>query len=155
VYAVDALAHQTLRTHDRFDSLRRVLRRAAVAASAAGYEHWSTTWSATETPAAGTSRPPEAARRSLSRDRIDYVSKCASHVRASGTTITGLREATHLVGGLAHRNRSDHLYGIGGGGLAELSARFGDVLLFAGILSGVVLVLAIEFDLLEGATPAS
>jgi hypothetical protein len=155
MHAVDTLAHQTLRTRDRLDSLRRAQARTAVTASAAGYEHWSAAWSATESPAAGTSWPSEAARGNLSGDRVADVSKCALYVHASGTTVAGLREAAHLVRGLTHRHRADHLHSIAGGGLAELSARFGDTLVFAGILSAVVLVLAIQLDLLEGATPSS
>jgi hypothetical protein len=118
MYAIDALPRQTLRPHERIDSLRcaPALRWATPAASAARYEHRSSAEST-----AGTSWAPEAARRRLSGDRIPYVSKCALRVRTAGPTITGLRETAHLVRGLTHRDGPDHLNRIGRSRWPQLS----------------------------------
>ena len=142
MHGIDSFAHHALRAPQGVDALRA----ARTATSTARYEPGS---------AAEASTKAKATRRSLSRNRVANVSKCALCVRAARTAVTGLRDAARLVRGLTHRDGSNHLHGIGGSGLAKLSASLGDILVFAGILRSVVLVLAIQSDLLEGTTPAS
>jgi hypothetical protein len=160
MHTVDPLPRQTLRPHERIDSLRcgPALRRAApTAASPAEYHHRSAARSSTESSATGTSWAPEPARRSLSGDRVAHVSKCTLRVRASGTAITGLWETAQLVRGLTHRDGPDHLHCIGGGHLPELPRDCAGILLVVRIgLVDLILTIAapIQANLLEGAPPA-
>jgi hypothetical protein len=128
VHAIYALALQALRAPQRGNSLRSASWAAPAPASTP----------ATAEPAAR--RPPTRAtgsaksgRSRLPRDGIVTVSESAARVWAAG-----LREST--LRGKAHRNCADHLNGVRRGGLAELPARLGIILVFGAGFGGILIL---------------
>jgi hypothetical protein len=162
MHAIDALAHQALRSHEHIDSLGRAsrtsaLRRAAVTAALNEYGASSrSTESTAARPASGKTLSGTGALGSLSRNRA-CISKSDLRVRAARPTIHESRTTTDLILNLAHGDCAHHLNRIGRGRLPELPRRGTEILLVFNCVISVALILtvAVEAHLLEGAPPAS
>jgi hypothetical protein len=160
MHAIDALAHQALRSHERIDSLGRAsrtsaLRRAAV--TAALNEYGASSWSSKSTaarPASG--KTLSGTRGSLAGNRA-CISKSDLRVRATWAAIPESRTTARLILNLAHRDCAHHLNRIGRGRLSELPCGGTETLLvFTWDISvALILIVPIEADLLKGAPPAA
>jgi len=155
MHAVDALAHQALRPHKHIDSLWRALRPPALRWSAAAAFSRPAKSTAAR-PASGKSLSGTEALGSLAGNRA-CISKSDLRVRACWAAIPESRTAACLILNLAHRDSPHHLNGIGRGRLPELPCGGTETLLVftCDISVALILIVAIEADLLKGAPPAS